>query len=155
MGLVLIIYLISRPYVKTSRSLRRLDAVYKSPIYSGFSEVVHGVSTIRAFACEKRYQDRMYDRLDTAQKINYAYFSTNRWLNLRFDVVGGCVRFITYSLVIFTGISQGLAAIAIVSCGGLISVWQSLIRMSAQLELDLNAIERSEFSGFAVRIVRT
>lgn len=106
-ALVFMIFIVSRPYVKTARSLRRIDAVIKSPVYSGFSEVVHGVSTIRAFAAEHRYQERMYHRLDAAGKINYSYFSTNRWLNLRFDLIGAGVRFITYALVIFTDISQG------------------------------------------------
>lgn len=107
-ALALVILLVSRPYVKTARSLRRIDAVIKSPVYSGFSEVVHGVSTIRAFAAEHRYQNRMYSRLDAAGKVNSVYFNTNRWLNLRFDIIGAGVRFITYSLVIFTDISQGM-----------------------------------------------
>lgn len=108
--LALIIFYISRPYVNTARSLRRLDAVYKSPIYSNFSEVVFGISTIRAFGAEERYQSRMYSRLDSAMKIQYTYSNTNRWLYYRFDLLGACVRFITYSLIIFTGISQGSSA---------------------------------------------
>lgn len=39
-------------YRATSRELRRLDSVARSPIYSSFTETLDGSSTIRAFAKE-------------------------------------------------------------------------------------------------------
>lgn len=36
-------------YRSTSRELRRLDSVARSPIYASFSETLDGSSTIRAF----------------------------------------------------------------------------------------------------------
>jgi hypothetical protein len=36
-------------YLATSRELKRLDAVSKSPIFAWFSESLAGVSTIRSF----------------------------------------------------------------------------------------------------------
>lgn len=37
-------------YRATSRELRRLDSVSRSPIYTSFTEALDGASTIRAFA---------------------------------------------------------------------------------------------------------
>ena len=47
--IVLIFVIIQRLYVVTSRQLKRLYAVSKSPIFSHFSETVSGAQIIRAF----------------------------------------------------------------------------------------------------------
>jgi hypothetical protein len=39
---------ISRQYIKTSRDLKRLESVNKSPVFVLFSETLHGLPTIRA-----------------------------------------------------------------------------------------------------------
>lgn len=39
-------------YRSTSRELRRLDSVSRSPIYASFTETLDGASTIRAFSSE-------------------------------------------------------------------------------------------------------
>ncbi|ORY48132.1 P-loop containing nucleoside triphosphate hydrolase protein, partial [Rhizoclosmatium globosum] len=40
---------IGQYYIRTSRSLKRIDSVARSPIFSHFSETLNGVTTIRAF----------------------------------------------------------------------------------------------------------
>ena len=51
---VLYIYM-QRQYRATSRELRRLDSVTRSPIYSTFSETLTGIYTIRAFGATERF----------------------------------------------------------------------------------------------------
>ena len=47
--MAIVYYFIQRFYVNTSRQLKRIDAVKRSPIYSHFQETIVGAATIRSF----------------------------------------------------------------------------------------------------------
>jgi ABC-type multidrug transport system fused ATPase/permease subunit len=60
-------------YIRASRDLRRLESVSLSPAFAGFDELLRGLPHVRAFAMERRYQDRFYDRVDTFQTFDHVY----------------------------------------------------------------------------------
>ena len=51
----LVLLFIQRLYLQTSRQVKRLESVTKSPIYSLFGETLLGISTIRAFKRQKMF----------------------------------------------------------------------------------------------------
>ena len=48
---------ISKQYVFTSREIKRLESVFKSPVFVLFSESLQGLSIIRSFQVESRFLD--------------------------------------------------------------------------------------------------
>lgn len=79
-----------RIYVSTSRELKRLDSVNLSPIFSGFSEMVAGLPTVRAFRKQEPLTARNIELLNRSNRAFWPQMTTNRWLSMRLESqVGG------------------------------------------------------------------
>merc|ERR1711988_126348 len=59
-----IYYTIMQIYIPTSRELKRLDAILRSPIFSHFGETLEGASIIRAFRAERQFVDLSMAKLE-------------------------------------------------------------------------------------------
>ncbi len=81
--LAFVYYFVQRYYVATSRQLKRIESVTRSPIYAHFSETLSGVSSVRAYGREQQFVDESMRILDTNQTTVYPSFCANRWLALR------------------------------------------------------------------------
>jgi len=68
-----------RFYVRTSRQLKRLESVTRSPIYSHFSETLSGVTTVRAYGHQRRFILESEERVDKNQKCYYPNIISNRF----------------------------------------------------------------------------
>lgn len=71
---------IMRYYLATSRELKRLDAVSRSPVFTWFGETLSGVSTIRAYGQQARFIANNEARLDRNMACYMPAQSVNRWL---------------------------------------------------------------------------
>lgn len=63
----------------SSRQLKRLESVTRSPVYSHFNETLLGVSVIRAFAEQERFICQSDLKVDENQKAYYPSIVANRW----------------------------------------------------------------------------
>ncbi|XP_032610168.2 multidrug resistance-associated protein 1-like, partial [Hylobates moloch] len=66
-----------RFYVASSRQLKRLESVSRSPVYSHFNETLLGVSVIRAFEEQERFIHQSDLKVDENQKAYYPSIVAN------------------------------------------------------------------------------
>ena len=58
--LIVVVLYISKYYLKTSRELKRLESICRSPVFSHFSETLNGLDTIRTRRRQRDFVDRFY-----------------------------------------------------------------------------------------------
>ncbi|UKZ70396.1 uncharacterized protein TrAtP1_011377 [Trichoderma atroviride] len=85
--IIVILLIIQRFYVRTSKQLRILEIEHKAPLYSHFLESINGLATIRAFGWILPYSTKSLSLLDSAQKPSYLLNCIQRWLTLVLDLV--------------------------------------------------------------------
>ncbi|KAG1837297.1 hypothetical protein F4604DRAFT_1843943 [Suillus subluteus] len=134
--------LLALGYLKTGRDLRRMESNSRSPIFSGFSELLEGIVTVRAFSAEQRFLDDLHDKIDVTTKMWYNFWMTNRWLLLNFDGLGGLAVLTTTLLALSGYVSAGTAGLCITSAMTFTSSVYWACRFWTALELDLNSVER-------------
>ncbi|KAF7340568.1 ABC bile acid [Mycena sanguinolenta] len=138
-----IYYRLALGYLNTGRDLRRMESNSRSPIYSDFGELLEGIVTVRAFSAENRFLDNLHKRINTATKMWYVFWMTNRWLLLNFDCLGGLAVFITALFSItFLDNDAGLAGLAMTSALTFTNAVYWACRNWTGLEVDLNSVER-------------
>eukprot|EP01130_Rhizamoeba_saxonica_P012730 TRINITY_DN5400_c0_g1_i3.p1 TRINITY_DN5400_c0_g1~~TRINITY_DN5400_c0_g1_i3.p1 ORF type:complete len:1259 (-),score=257.85 TRINITY_DN5400_c0_g1_i3:635-4294(-) len=141
-----IYHYVQQYYLRSSRELKRLDSVSRSPIYSLFSETLTGISTIRAFGKDRDFKEENETRLNNNQAAFFLSTLANRWLGLRLEFVGTFVVFAAaFFAVIERGtIDAGLVGLSITYALNLTSQLNWLVRMSTEVETQLVAVERTE-----------
>uniref|UniRef100_A0A8B9GAN0 Multidrug resistance-associated protein 1 n=1 Tax=Amazona collaria TaxID=241587 RepID=A0A8B9GAN0_9PSIT len=111
-----LIYLfVQRFYVATSRQLKRLESVSRSPVYSHFNETLLGVSVIRAFEEQKRFIKQNDMKVDENQKAYYPSIVANRWLAVRLEYVGNCIVLFAalFAVMARNKLSAGLVGLSV------------------------------------------
>ncbi|KAG2022883.1 ATP-binding cassette transporter [Coprinopsis cinerea AmutBmut pab1-1] len=129
-------------YVKTARDLRRLETVSLSPTFAGFDELLRGITHIRAFGMEDRYQNNFYKKVDRFQSYDHVYWLIQNWLSWRYECLSALVVASATTFALLQGVSNGSAAIVMVQAGIFASANRTLVSVMAQMELDFNSVER-------------
>ena len=86
-------YIVQRIYVASSRQLKRLESISRSPIYSHFGETINGVQTIRAYNLQGKFILESEKRVDDNQQALFPSHVANRWLAVRLETVGNIIIF--------------------------------------------------------------
>lgn len=129
-------------FLPTSQSLRRLEMVSLSPLLSNFGALVDGLTTVRAFCAQYRFQDRVIAVTDNFQKMDHFYWSLQAWLMYRFDSLSACSTFILTALALYTGVSPGLTAFVLTAASKFVIATHALCRQYGQLQMDFVSVER-------------
>ncbi|EPQ30424.1 uncharacterized protein PFL1_01950 [Pseudozyma flocculosa PF-1] len=138
---------IMRYYLATSRELKRLDSVSKTPIFTWFQDSLGGLSSIRAFGQETRFIATSEARVDRNQQCYLPAITCNRWLAVRIEFMGSSIIFIASSLAVFVKTRNGNmdAGLLGLMLSQALSTTQALawvVRQASEVEQAMVAVER-------------
>ena len=134
--------LIFRRFLPTSQSLRRLEMVSLTPLMSNFGALLNGLTTVRAFHAQSRFQDRVVKVVDTFQKMDHFYWSLQAWLMYRFDSLSALSTFLLTMLALITNTSPGLTAFVLVAAQKYVGATHALCKQYGQLQMEFVSVER-------------
>lgn len=145
--LALTYYWIQRYYLRTSRELKRLDSVSRSPIYAHFQESLGGVSTIRAFRQQERFELENEWRVDANLRAYYPSISANRWLAVRLEFIGGVVILAAAGLAIISvsnhsGLREGTVGLTMSYALQITTSLNWIVRQTVEVETNIVSVER-------------
>ncbi|MEQ2263349.1 Multidrug resistance-associated protein 1, partial [Xenotaenia resolanae] len=143
-------FFVQRFYVATSRQLKRLESVSRSPIYTHFNETLLGNSVIRAFGEQERFIQESDQRVDHNQKAYYPSIVANRWLAIRLEFVGNCIVSFAalFAVIARESLSPGIMGLSISYALQLTASLTWLVRMSSDVETNIVAVEKvKEYSS--------
>ncbi|KAL6710910.1 hypothetical protein ACN47E_006785 [Coniothyrium glycines] len=129
-------------FLPTSQSLRRLEMVSLSPLMSNFGALVEGLTTVRAFQAQERFQARVIEVVDNFQKNDHFYWSLQAWLALRFNILSSSATFVMTLIAVYTGISPGLTAFVLINASRFVVHTEWMCRIYGILEMDFTSVER-------------
>lgn len=147
--LIFVYMAVQRYYLQTSRELKRLDSVSKSPIYSYFQQTLSGagVATVRAYEQQERFMHENRCRLDENQKAYFPSISCNRWLAVRLEFLGSIIIFGAAILavveVVYGGnLDAGLVGLSVSYALGTTQALNWVIRSFCEIETNIVSVER-------------
>ncbi|GAV71444.1 ABC_tran domain-containing protein/ABC_membrane domain-containing protein [Cephalotus follicularis] len=138
-------------YRSTSRELRRLDSVSRSPIYASFTEALDGSSTIRAFKSEEYFLARFTDLVAQYQRTSYSELTASLWLSLRLQLLAAFViLFVAMMAVIGSRgnlpksfCTPGLVGLALSYAAPIVSLLGSFLSSFTETEKEMVSVERA------------
>ncbi|KAK9476428.1 P-loop containing nucleoside triphosphate hydrolase protein [Lipomyces japonicus] len=133
-------------YLRTSRELKRLESVSRSPIYAHFQESLNGVSTVRAYSQIRRFNKTNEYHIDFNNKAYYPSMIARRWLAVRLEVIGSFIIFLTALLSVIAisigSLSSGLVGLTMSYAFQITSSLSAIVRLTVEVEISTVSVER-------------
>ncbi|XP_019616773.1 PREDICTED: ATP-binding cassette sub-family C member 8-like [Branchiostoma belcheri] len=152
-------YLLQKFFIQSSRELQHLDILTKSPILYHFSETLRGLSTVRAYRDEKRFQQKLNDQIDQ-NTLAFLFLNTaNRWLGVRLDYLGAFVvlwaAMCSLAVAVYSDLPVGLVGLALTYALMVSTYLNWGVRNIADIEMQMDAVHMvSTFSEMPIEPYR-
>ncbi|KAG3089169.1 ABC transporter C family member 1 [Phytophthora idaei] len=141
-------------FKKTSREVKRLEGISRSPVYNLLGETLNGVQTIRAFKMQSTFEQMDANAVDENASFFFVYWAAGRWLAVRLDTLSVMVIFVVSLYLVATTGQLGtlLSGISLVYALMLTSMVQSSLKYRPELPLVLRGVNMSVVGGEKVGI---
>ncbi|CAG8886463.1 unnamed protein product [Penicillium nalgiovense] len=131
-------------YLNSSRDLKRLESVQRSPLYQQFGETLNGIVTIRAYGDGPRFMVDNHRRINAYNRPHIYLWASNRWLALRVDWTGALVSFFSATFVLLNvgTIDAGAAGLSLTYAVTFTENVLWLVRLYSEVQQNMNSVER-------------
>jgi ABC-type multidrug transport system fused ATPase/permease subunit len=145
--LLFIYYLMQEFYRNTSREVKRLDSLARSPLYANFTETMNGLSTIRAYREQERFININDLFMDNNNRPCILQITAQRWLGLRLETIGAFLVFFAAvsGLILKKSISPALLGLSLSYSLSVTSNLNWAVRQFSETEVHMNAAERLSY----------
>lgn len=142
--LAVVLFLVQRYYLRTSRQVRLLDIEAKTPLYSLFIETVHGTPTIRSFGWESSFHQQNGLMLNQSLRPFYMLLCIQQWLALVLDLIVGAlaVILVVFATSLTDTLDAGSLGVALVLILSFNSALAQTIQAWTKMEISIGAVAR-------------
>jgi len=152
--LLIIYYLMQEYYRNTSREVKRLDSLARSPLYANFTETMNGLSTIRAYREQERFININDLFMDNNNRPCILQITAQRWLGLRLETIGAFLVFFAAvsGLILKKSISPALLGLSLSYSLSVTGNLNWAVRQFSETEVHMNAAERLSYYANDIEI---
>ena len=136
--LLILYYYVQKLYRATSRELKRLDALSRSPLYAQFAETLTGLPTIRASGATDRFISVNQNLIDLNNRPLFLQLCIQRWLGLRLEMIGNVLILAASLLCVWMGVSPAMTGLSISYALSVTGVLNWTVRQAAEMEIQMN-----------------
>ncbi|KAG0263291.1 hypothetical protein BG011_009020 [Mortierella polycephala] len=138
---------LQRYFLATSREIRRLDSVSRSPVCAHFQETLGGIGTIRAYRRQDRFIEGNEHRLDQNLRAFYPGIAGNRWLAFRLECLSSIIIFGAAFLSVASlsrniAVDPGLVGLSLTYALSITQTLNWMVRQYTEIESNIVAVER-------------
>ncbi|KAF9199094.1 hypothetical protein BGZ49_010827 [Haplosporangium sp. Z 27] len=138
---------LQRYFLATSREIRRLDSVSRSPVFAHFQETLGGISTIRAYRQQDRFIHGNEHRLDQNLRAFYPSIAGNRWLAFRLESLSSIIIFGSAFLAVLSlarniSVDPGLVGLSLTYALSITQTLNWMVRQYTEIESNIVSVER-------------
>ena len=142
--LIVLFYYLRKYYITSARSIKRLEGITRSPVFSHLANSLYGLSTVRAFGAQHTFEKRFDEYQDSHTSAWFLFISATRWFGIVLDWM--CwIYLMAVTVAMATNqekFSSSTISLAVSSAISLSGMFQWGVRQSAELESQMTSVER-------------
>ncbi|KAF1329529.1 Abc transporter c family member 2, partial [Globisporangium splendens] len=142
---MLLIFVVTGLYFKkTSREVKRLDGISRTPVFNLFGETLNGLATIRAFKMQDKFVKLNKEAVDNNATFYLSYWAAGRWLAIRLDWLSVLIIFVVSLYLVGTKgqVDPVIAGISLTYSLMLTSMVQWVVRAADMTDNAMTSVER-------------
>ncbi|PFX21734.1 Multidrug resistance-associated protein 4 [Stylophora pistillata] len=132
----------TRFYLKSSRELKRLESMCRSPVFSHISETLEGLDTIRTRGRQRDFIEKFDRHQDTHNQSFIMVRASGRWFGVRLDAIISLLVGLVILVAVLISQDAASAGLALAYVIQTVAMTQYAVRKSSAVENLMTSVER-------------